>query len=164
MTAATEREKLRVAMGRTCIETIARDPHTAWVYWELTADGIRAALGDLGYLPTLELQVRGRPAESEPLIAASYVINHWIAGQFVEGLHPGVPFDVVIGGWVQERFIAIVSSSLMRAPRAAAGSRAPTFVTLVEDPRMGPPELELTDYNVSEAELVTTADSETDGD
>lgn len=159
-TAATEREKLRVAMGRTRIETIPRDPHTAWVYWELTAAGVRKALGQLDYLPRLEIQVRGRPADSEPLVATSYVVTHWLAGQFVEGLHPGVPFDVVIGGWVDEEFIPIVSTSLKRAPRSSAGSRAPTFVSLVEDPRMGPPELELTDYDVSEAELFTRAESE----
>ncbi len=158
MTKGASDRNLCVAMGRTRIETIPRDPYHAWVYWELTAESLRQAVGDLDYLPPLELQVRGRPAESEPLVAASYVVNHWIAGQFVEGLPPGLPFDVVLGARIDDDFVVIVSSSLKRAPRSSAGSRAAAFVSLVEDPRMGPPELELTDYQVSEAELVIHVD------
>lgn len=151
-TASPSSTGLDVALGRSRLEAIPRDPHTAWVYWELTAESMREALGPLDSLPPLELQVRGRSG-SEALVSSSYFVSHWVAGQFVEGLNPGMPFDVVLGARVDSEFIPIASTSLKRAPRQSAGTRPTAFVT-VPDSRQGPNgELEVVDYTIEDSDL-----------
>ncbi len=125
---------LVVAQGHDRIVIVPRDPETAFVYWEITANGV-ARSGVRTLDPQFELRIRVRDDEGEPHVVFQASVSRWLDGTFVPFGELGAVHDAVVGVVNGREFVPLATSQIVRAPRSRAGQEDAEFVSIELDGR-----------------------------
>lgn len=120
--------------GQDHINVLVRDPESAFIYWELTPDGVaraRSQLGGQGYGDqTLRIYItddtQSGAGNSAPQIR-DIPTKDWLGRYVVEPAQPGARIVAAIGFQVDGTFVHVAQSAPSRFPRRGPGSQKPVF-------------------------------------
>ncbi|MEZ4464383.1 MAG: DUF4912 domain-containing protein [bacterium] len=103
------------------IVLMARDPHSAFTWWELTAAGVGRAPGGPGRAGELVLRVYLLQDDDQPLEVRDLPVRDWLGSQTLGLDRPGVRVVVAIGYRAGEAFAHVARAATIRLPRLAPG-------------------------------------------
>lgn len=113
---------------------MARDPQSAFIYWELTPEGHGKAQGRLSQAtPQLVLRLYTlNDKSSEPHTVRDVIITDWIGRHIAEFDRPGLQIFAAIGLRADDGFVHIARSQIIEFPRRSPGGEAVSFSTVTE--------------------------------
>jgi hypothetical protein len=128
------------AFGTDRAVIMARDPESAFIYWEVTADGVgraRAALGDTAAHARLTLRIyvgEGAAARFE-----DHAVSDWLGRFTYFAPKPGLRLAASVGYLAENVFVHVTQSLPARLPRRGPGNDPVRFVR-VGPRRLTPPQ------------------------
>jgi hypothetical protein len=128
------------AFGTDRVVIMARDPESAFIYWEVTANGVghaRTALGDTAVNARLTLRIyvgEGATARFE-----DHTVSDWLGRFTYFAPQPGLRLAASVGYLAENVFVHISQSLPARLPRRGHGNDPIRFVR-VGPRRLTPPQ------------------------
>lgn len=128
------------AFGTDRVVIMARDPESAFIYWEVTANGVghaRTALGDTAVNARLTLRIyvgEGAAARFE-----DHTVSDWLGRFTYFAPQPGLRLAASVGYLAENVFVHISQSLPARLPRRGHGNDPIRFVR-VGPRRLTPPQ------------------------
>ena len=119
------------AFGEDRITVMARDPESAFAYWEVTEAGLaaaRAASGAEASGLTLRVALTSAPGEAERFVDTP--VREWVGRWMLRDLRPGSHVRTQIGLAHAGGFVAVASSPVIEVPRRNAAQAPVRFVRL----------------------------------
>ncbi len=119
------------AFGEDRITVMARDPESAFAYWEVTEAGLaaaRAASGAEASGLTLRVALSSSPGAEEQVVDTP--VREWVGRWMLRDLRPGSHVRTQIGLAHAGGFVAVASSPGVEVPRRAAAQAPVRFVRL----------------------------------
>ncbi len=122
------------AFGEDRLVLLARDPESAFLYWEITPDGVsraRAALGASAARAGLILRLYiGDPATDDGVEIVDRTVQDWVGRYTIHFDRPGQRATASIGFLAEGVFVHVTQSTPVRLPRRTPGAAPVRFVRL----------------------------------
>ena len=119
------------AFGSDRIVVMARDPESAFIYWELTPEGVARARGALGLSSErANLMLRVYRGDAEAARFDDFPVNDWLGRYTWMTDQPGQRISASIGFLADGVFVHITQGLPTRLPRRTPGDAPVRFVRI----------------------------------
>jgi hypothetical protein len=127
------------AFGTDRVVIMARDPESAFIYWEVTDGGIGRARAALGDVVGARLNLRIYVGEGADARFEDHGVSDWLGRFTFFSARPGLRLAASVGYLAENVFVHITQSLPARLPRRGHGNEAVRFVR-VGPRRLTPPQ------------------------
>ena len=125
--------------GEDRLVVMARDPESAFLYWELTPNGVGRARDTLGAAAArAQLTLRIYRGEGPESTHEDHPVQDWVGRYTLQLERSGLRVAASIGFLADQVFVHVTQSAAVRLPRRAPGDAPVRFIRRGPEPRSAP--------------------------